>query len=66
MSQLENPIDRKFPTLKDSYNYELFFNELKNINYNGIISIEALVTSIEDDINNSDKFFNQYNNLSVI
>ncbi|HZJ78855.1 MAG TPA: sugar phosphate isomerase/epimerase [Clostridia bacterium] len=45
-----NPVERCWPRLEDEYDFTPFANALKQIGYNGRISIEAGTQNIEKDI----------------
>ncbi len=52
---------RLVPRIDDGYDYAPFLNELKKIDYKGIISIEALTfDNFEEDIKEGLKFFKQH------
>ncbi len=57
---LANPADRSFPkSWEENPGYQLFFENLKRINYNGRVSVEAFSDDFQEDAKASFNFLSQ-------
>jgi sugar phosphate isomerase/epimerase len=57
---LANPAGRGFPkSWNENHSYQLFFEKLKRINYNGRVSVEAFTDDFYEDAKASINFMNQ-------